>query len=806
MSCASLRISSFIALALMLPPVEGQIASGLDLDEGSILRELPRRILLDQQRLLTSPRRVAKRDLVWLIPAGALSGIVIASDRHNMDVHIRSNPNAIRTSTNVSNVSLGVLAVIPAGLFVLGTAHYDAHLREGAALAAESLADGLIAGTALKLVFSRERPLGDNNAGQFFRAAWGQGSFPSNHAMLSWSVASALAHRYPGWLTRTTVYSLATAASLSRITAEKHFPSDVFVGATLGWLIGRDVFNRRHTEWYTLVPDAPSHGPSRKAERAGSPASHEPRIYLPERAGPPRASGPILVPIDSWIYPALERLAAFGYIADQAAGLRPWTREECQRQAQEAAETLAARLDRASDAELQEGTRLVESLKREFASDSASSRFLELDSIYSRYLGISGKPLIDGYNFGQTIINDYGRPVSQGSSLVDGFSAQAVCGRFSFYLRGEYQHAGPFGSEAAQLQPAANQLQPVVTAAPNGVNRFVPVEMYVGAKFGNWSLTVGKQDLWWGPGDSGPLSFSNDAEPFYFFRFTRETPYYLPGALRRLGGFRIDLIGGELSGHHVPARPLINGQKITWNVTSSLELGFTRWSLFDGAGTHGFNLRSVLRNFLANGATYGSAVDPGDRKSGFDFRWRLPGVARWITLYSDFYADDEPSPLASFRRSAFSPGVYLARLPGLPRWDLRVEAPSTRVGKDDQGGHFFYWNGVYHDANTNQGNLLGSWVGRDGRGLWIQSSCRIAERSRLEFGYRQNRIGSAFLAGGGTQNDESVAYSVSASADVLIKVSAQLERYSIPILGGVERGATFAIQTTWSPKWHGLHD
>jgi hypothetical protein len=276
--------------------------------------------------------------------------------------------------------------------------------------------------------------------------------------------------------------------------------------------------------------------------------------------------------------------------------------------------------------------------------------------------------------------------------------------------------------------------------------------------------------------------------------------------LRRLGAFRIDLFGGELSGHHAPVRPLIDGQKITWNVTPSLELGFTRWSLFDGAGTHGFNLRSVLRNFLANGATYGGATDPGDRKSGFDFRWRLPGVARYVTFYSDFYADDEPSPLASFPRSAFSPGIYLARLPGLRRWDLRVEAPSTRVGKDDQGGHFLYWNNVYRDANTNQGNLLGSWVGRDGRGLWIQSSCRLAERSRFEFGYRQNRIGPAFLAGGGTQSDASMAYSFSARSDVLIRASAQLERYSLPILGGRKRDAAIAIQTTWSPKWRILHD
>jgi hypothetical protein len=508
MSRASDRYPAFVILALLLPLAAGQTPATFDSHDDFALKNLPRRILCGQERFLTSPLRVRKRDLIWLVPVGALSGILIASDRHNMDAHIRSNPDAIRTSLRVSNVSVGALAALPAGLYVLGRINYDSHLREGAALATESMVDSLIAGSALKLIFARERPTMDSGSGRFFQSALGQGSFPSNHAMLSWSVASAIAHRYPGWLTRGAVYSLAAAASLPRITSEKHFPSDVFVGAALGWLIGRDVFNRGHHDWYPLAPEMQARNPLRNLVRSATSTPTEPRIYLPEREGPQPARGPILVPMDSGIYPSLERLAAFGYIPDQAAGLRPWTREECLRQTEEAAESLAERLDHASDAELQEATHLIGSLRREFAGDHASSSFVEVDSIYSRYLGVSGKPLIDGYNFGQTIINDYGRPVSQGASLVDGFSAVAITGRFSFYMRGEYQHAGAFASEAAHLQPAANQLQPVVTGEPNGMNRFVPVEMYAGAKFGNWSLTVGKQDLWWGPGDAGPLSLA----------------------------------------------------------------------------------------------------------------------------------------------------------------------------------------------------------------------------------------------------------------------------------------------------------
>jgi membrane-associated phospholipid phosphatase len=42
------------------------------------------------------------------------------------------------------------------------------------------------------------------------------------------------------------VYSLATAVSISRFTARKHFLSDVLVGSALGYGIGRYVYRKNH--------------------------------------------------------------------------------------------------------------------------------------------------------------------------------------------------------------------------------------------------------------------------------------------------------------------------------------------------------------------------------------------------------------------------------------------------------------------------------------------------------------------------------------------------------------------------------
>ena len=109
-------------------------------------------------------------------------------------------------------------------------------------LGAEAVVDASIVGGVLKLATNRERPDHGDGTGGFwphgpsdYTAA---GSFPSAHAASSWALARVISDEYPGWLTRLGAYSFATAISVSRITARRHFPSDVVVGGTFGYLIG----------------------------------------------------------------------------------------------------------------------------------------------------------------------------------------------------------------------------------------------------------------------------------------------------------------------------------------------------------------------------------------------------------------------------------------------------------------------------------------------------------------------------------------------------------------------------------------
>src|ERR1017187_5852477 len=46
----------------------------------------------------------------------------------------------------------------------------------------------------------------------------------------------------------------------------------------------------------------------------------------------------VYVPIDSWVYPALDRLHGLGYLDNAFLGIRPWTRRSIQRMISDSAQ------------------------------------------------------------------------------------------------------------------------------------------------------------------------------------------------------------------------------------------------------------------------------------------------------------------------------------------------------------------------------------------------------------------------------------------------------------------------------------
>jgi hypothetical protein len=550
-----------------------------------------------------------------------------------------------------------------------------------------------------------------------------------------------------------------------------------------------------------VKPYDPRHDPAHGGGGRRSLAS----VALEKTAGP-GTIGTTYVPLDSWIYPSIDRLASLG-LADKAfLGTRPWTRLECAQLVEDAAFNL--REPGSADAEAVD---LIDALEQEFGDvrrllAGESNAQFRLNSVYSRVTGIAGPPLADSEHFGQTFVNDAGRPYREGFNSVAGLSGSGTYGIFSWYARGEYQHspAAPAYPLDARAAISASDDVPLAPAVPfPEVNEFRLVEAYIGVHLENWQFSFGKQSLWWGPGRDSALMFSNNAEPIYMFRCSRVTPFALPWILRRLGPMKLDFFVGKLSGHAIVPRPLIHGERLSFKPTRNLEFGFSRTAVLGGVGRP-LTLGAIWNSYTSytSSTGYGESVNPGKRSGGFDFSYRVPYLRDWLTIYADSLSDDDPSPLAAPRRAGIVPGLYLARVPKVPKLDLRFEAGYTDPHTSrSTGGRFIYWDAFYHDFYSNKEHLLGSWIGREGQGFTASSTYWFRPRTTLSVSFRHAKIDGDFVPGGGSQTDVGAGWQQPVSRSLFLAARLQGERWNIPVLNpGPRSNVSVSFEVTYAPQ------
>ena len=760
-----------------------------------------RNLAYDQKVIWTSPFKARIEDLNWIVPLVGVSAGLINADAE-LSSRITGTDTFSRHSSTISNAGLGLALGGSGGLYLLGKFKHNDRQEETGILAIEAATDSLVVGEVLKAVTQRARPTDGNRQGDFFNSSSiTNSSFPSAHALMVWSAASVLAHEYPGPLTQIFAYGLATTVSAARISGRNHFPSDVVVGSAVGWLIGRQVYKSHHD-----------------AGQPGSGYGTFDRAPAPEgRPSWERAS--TYVPMDSWVYPAFDRLAALGVLNSGITGIRPWTRKECSRLLEE----VSGEVDENNP---DEAWHVYAALAREFATElnGKEGDYIGLDSVYARITAISGPPLTDGYHFGQTIVNDNGRPYQRGTNGLAGFTSSGTSGALGFYVSGEYEHApsAPGVSQTAQDAIQITDEKGPQPATPiSAFNQFRLLDAYLTLNIKGWQTSFGKQTLWLGP-TQDPLLWSNNAEPIYMLRVDQTHPQKLPSFLGWLGPFRTEFWVGKLTGHHwvttqdptlgtvfslgrtLPKQPMVNGFKVNFKPTPNFEFGVGRTGLFGGPDFP-ITLASVKHSLFSTSNSVGRGQDPGDRRSTFDFSYRIPGFRKWLTLFEDSFVEDEISPIGYPRRSAHNPGLYLSQVPGVPHLDLRVEASYTNLPDLIQptNGGFFYWNVRYLDGYTNKGNIMGNaTVGRQGIAYRADTTYWVASDKTLKFGYRSEIADNFFLQGGNLRDvffKSEWAFSPRVSLSSLL----QYEWWNFPLLsaGKKQNDFTAQFQLTYWPHW-----
>jgi hypothetical protein len=277
-------------------------------------------------------------------------------------------------------------------------------------------------------------------------------------------------------------------------------------------------------------------------------------------------------------------------------------------------------------------------------------------------------------------------------------------------------------------------------------------------------------------------------------RLARAKPIKLPGILAGLGPLHFDAFMAREGGVHyvglgtnftiygspgqsLTPPPYLWGLAISIKPTDNLELGFAHTVIFAGYGRP-LTFGTFLHTFSVLGN--GQDVDPGKRATEFNFTYHPPGLRRSVVLYTEEFAWDDPIEGKFVARYAMDPGIYIPKLPGLKKLDIRMEGVYTNLPKLVDPSYFYY-NAHYPQGYTNYGQILGSWVGRQGSGGQASTSYWFSARNKAILTYRKLSSDKSFLQGGNMSD-------VSASINWLIKpqiefsAMGQYERRKFPLL------------------------
>lgn len=266
----------------------------------------------------------------------------------------------------------------------------------------------------------------------------------------------------------------------------------------------------------------------------------------------------------------------------------------------------------------------------------------------------------------------------------------------------------------------AMNLQASYAVDPDDGQSFRPDGSYVGVNVGNFMISAGYMERWWGPGWDGSLILSSNARPIPSVTLERNyTDPFKSRLLSWLGPWRASIAMGQAEGSDV-AVPDVRffAARLNFKPRSWLEFGLTRTAQWCGGDRvcdwDTFTDMVLGRdNQIEDGAP--SSEQPGNQMAGYDLRLRSPWRVIPMAFYSQWIGEDEAGGL---------PSKFLG-LFGLEGWGstgwgaIRVHAEyantACNFSREQPEFNCAYRNSIYPQGYAYRGRVIGHSLDNDSR-------------------------------------------------------------------------------------------
>lgn len=220
---------------------------------------------------------------------------------------------------------------------------------------------------------------------------------------------------------------------------------------------------------------------------------------------------------------------------------------------------------------------------------------------------------------------------------------------------------------------------------------------YVGMVLGNWIMSAGYIDRWWGPGWEGSLILGTNARPMPAVTLERNysDPVEHPW-LAWLGQFRSVITMAKFEEGRTDAPDArFFGMRFTWKPHPRLEIGLSRSAQWCGDGRP-CDWETFWDLYTGNDNDQDPSLQPGNQMAGVDFRWSVPWAP--VAVYAQAIGEDEANSMPS--KYLGLAGLEVSGGFGERSWRAHVEYADTACAFYESEPQFgcAYNNSIYTDG------------------------------------------------------------------------------------------------------------
>lgn len=288
----------------------------------------------------------------------------------------------------------------------------------------------------------------------------------------------------------------------------------------------------------------------------------------------------------------------------------------------------------------------------------------------------------------------------------------------------------------------AYRLQATAVADASDCEDVRPDGSYVGMVLGNWMLSAGYIDRWWGPGWEGSLILGTNARPMPAVTIERNysDPIDHPW-LAWIGRWRVAATMGQFeSGRNDVEDPLFFAARLTWKPHPRLEVGISRSAQWCGDGRP-CGLDTFWDLLIGYDNDQPLAEQPGNQMAGLDLRWSLPWAP--VALYMQAIGEDEANNMPSKFLGLIGAEVWGGI--GERSWRAHLEYADTACAFYENEPQFgcAYQNGIYTDGYQYRDRSIGHALDGDSQQFAVGAMLVNGDGSSWEIAAQDAKINRA---------------------------------------------------------------